>query len=196
MSSSHVLLVHGIWDTSHKMATLGSHLQREGWTPHAPDLTPCCGRAGLDELAAQLAHTVATTLPPDAEFDLVGFSMGGLISRYYLQRLGGAERVRRFVTLATPHQGTWMAHSARHAAHRQMRPGSAFLRDLASDWDGVTARVQVTSLWTPLDLIIVPAHSSRLPDATERRLWVPTHPGMVRDPRCLREVTAALRAPL
>src|SRR6185436_5431091 len=97
-------------------------------------------------------------------FDLIGFSMGGLIARYYLQRLGGIEKVGRFVSIAAPHQGTHMARLGGLPGWVQMRPGSEFLRDLASDAD-VLRRVNFTSFYTPLDAVIVPARSSEMPQA-------------------------------
>ena len=45
---------------------------------------------------------------------VIGHSMGGLIARYYVQRLGGDERVHTLVTLGTP---------ARR--HRRGPPGAA-----------------------------------------------------------------------
>jgi len=51
-------------------------------------------------LGQQVANYVAATFAPKP-FDLVGFSMGGIVSRYYVQRLGGIDRVQRFITLAS-----------------------------------------------------------------------------------------------
>ncbi len=42
----------------------------------------------------------------DARLVLVGHSMGGLVSRYFLECLGGWEHTRALVTLGTPHQGS------------------------------------------------------------------------------------------
>ncbi len=48
---------------------------------------------------------------PRERIDLVGHSEGGLIGRYYVQKLNGAHRVRHLVTLGTPHRGTPWASS-------------------------------------------------------------------------------------
>jgi triacylglycerol lipase len=48
----------------------------------------------LRELAQQLDARIRATFTMDEAIHLVGFSMGGLISRYYIQRLGGIHRVR------------------------------------------------------------------------------------------------------
>ena len=186
-----VLLIHGIKDDARKMEPLARYLRSHGRTVHTMNLKPSWGQVGLEELAGQLEEFVRQTFPAHERFDLVGFSMGGLVSRYYLQRLGGMERVHRFVTISTPHRGTVMAFLIPNEGCRQMRPGSAFLRDLDRDADTLQ-RVGFTSLWTPLDLTIVPADSSVVAGAANRRLWCIAHPLMVYQPSCHEAVRVAL----
>jgi len=90
---------------------------------------------------------------------LVGHSEGGLIGRYYIQKLDGARRVRHFVTLGTPHRGTPWAYSGHLVRHvlpslRQMAPGSLLLRDLADD--SFPASVRLTSIYSQRDSICPP----------------------------------------
>jgi triacylglycerol lipase len=73
----------------------------------------------------------------------------------------------------------------------QMRRGSDFLRDLERDADCL-ARVKFTSIYTPLDLIIIPASSSEMPQARNVRMWASMHPSLILERRCLRAVAAAL----
>jgi len=40
------------------------------------------------------------------QIDILAHSMGGLIARIYIQELGGAKRVRRLITMGTPHRGS------------------------------------------------------------------------------------------
>jgi len=187
-----VLLLHGIKDDACKMEPMARHLRAQGWEAHTFSYRPSWGQKGLDELAAQVATEADRLFPGGQKFDLVAFSMGGLVSRYYLQRLGGVERVERFVTLSTPHGGTWLAHLLPNAGCRQMRPGSQFLRDLNADARQL-ARLRFTSLWTPLDCIILPPRSSELPAARNERVTVLAHPLMVVQPSVLRRVAALLQ---
>lgn len=184
-----VLLIHGIWDDSSKMARVASHLREAGWEVHTLDLVPSDGSVGLDKLAHQVAAFVEKTFA--AEFDIVGFSMGGLVSRYYLQRLGGLSRVKRFVTVSAPHNGSLLAWFNNVPGCVQMRPGSAFLCDLESDVERL-AHIQFTSIWTRLDLMIFPAWSSVLPVGKTQHIWCVAHPLMVREPRVLQVIEAAL----
>ncbi len=186
-----MLLIHGIKDDERKMQRMAEHLRAEGWAAHTMSLVPSWGQLGLDELAAQVRAFVERTFPSGQRFDLVGFSMGGLVSRYYLQRLGGLKRVDRFITISTPHNGSILAWLIPNAGCRQMRPGSGFLRDLASDVARL-GQLRFTSIWTPLDLVILPAWSSVLPVGESRQIWCAAHPLMVWEKRCLREVANAL----
>ena len=186
-----VVLVHGIHSDSRDMTRLAHHLRVGGWQVFTPDLHPNGGQAGLDELAQQLAGYTERVLPGQ-RFDLVGFSMGGLVSRYYLQRLGGLDRVDRFISLAAPHHGTVLAWMNATPGGRQMRPDSRFLRDLARD-TGKLGRVKFTSLYTPLDLIILPARSSVMPQARNVRVVGLAHPSLILGKRSLRAVASALR---
>jgi triacylglycerol lipase len=186
-----VLLVHGISDSEWSMLWLAHYLRREGWEVHTINLTPSWAQKGLEPLAAQI-DAYAQAQFGSRRFDLVGFSMGGLVSRYYVQRLGGLERVDHLVTLSAPHNGTIMANFIPNRGCREMRPGSPFLRDLAQDSDKLEC-LKFTSLYTPFDLVIIPQRSSEMPQANNIRMPVAAHPFMVIDKRCLRTVAEALR---
>jgi len=179
-----VLLVHGLWDSSEDLEPLRAALHRSAITRTAAiDLEPNDGAVGVAALAAQV-RAAADALRERYEsekLDVVGFSMGALVSRYYVQRLGGKARVRRYVSIAGPHAGTLTAHFAKLAVAREMRPGSALLRELAGDvdpWSGV----EVHCFITPADLMIVPAKSGVLAGAREVRVFpVAMHRWMITD---------------
>lgn len=179
-----VVLVHGIWDSSKIFEPMIRFLSGHGFSAIAPDLLPSNGAVSLEQLAEQIAAFVETSIPPGEPFDLVGFSMGGLVGRYYVQRLGGIERVGRFITLSTPHRGTLWALTAFNPGSRQMRPGSSFLADLNSDAQ-LLERVRFASVWTPLDLMIVPANSSRLGVGAEFTVPVALHAWVPKSRRCM-----------
>jgi pimeloyl-ACP methyl ester carboxylesterase len=117
-----VVLLHGIDDTSALFHHMVPQLELAGLRTHAMNLVPRNGDAGLDHLAAQVAAWIEANFAAEQSIDLVGFSMGGLVARYYIQRLGGVERVRRFITMSSPHKGTWTAFLRWNRGARQMRP--------------------------------------------------------------------------
>lgn len=44
------------------------------------------------------------------QIDIVAHSFGGLVSRYYIERLGGAPKVRTLTMLGTPNAGVWLGY--------------------------------------------------------------------------------------
>jgi len=195
-SRNPVLLIHGIDDTATLFNTLAPYLEERGWETHRINLHPKDGAAGLEVLAEQIQAFAEQEFGSDRPFDLLGFSMGGIVSRYYLQRLGGIERVQRFVTVSSPHYGSWIAYARWNRGGEQMRPDSPFLNDLNRDAVEMLGQINFTSIWTPLDAMIVPAHSSQMPVGNNVIVNVATHPWMVTDARSLEKVAIALSEPL
>ncbi|NJM60694.1 MAG: alpha/beta fold hydrolase [Oscillatoriales cyanobacterium RU_3_3] len=190
-----VVLIHGIWDTSTIFHKMSAYLTQRGWSVHSLDLTPNDGSLELDLLAKQLAEYIRESFEPEQPIDLVGYSMGGIVSRYYVQRLGGIDRVQRFITLSSPHRGTLTAYSLPLPGYLDMRPDSRLLRDLNQDVT-VLKRINFTSMWTPFDVMIVPANSSQMPVGREIKLNVLLHRQMVTDDRSLNALAKELESPI
>ncbi|HEY5894533.1 MAG TPA: alpha/beta fold hydrolase [Chthoniobacterales bacterium] len=186
-----VLLVHGIYDSAASMRVMKQWLKSQGWKVHELSLVPNDGRLPLEELARQVDTFVSATFVQGQKFDMVAFSMGGIVCRYYLQRMAGERRVSRFVQISSPNHGTWTASLFSKPGCVQMRRDSQFLKSLNSDVSGL-AKVQFTTIWTPLDLVILPATSSVMPIGKNIRLWVLAHPLMVVQPSVFRAVANAL----
>lgn len=190
-----VLLIHGIYDTVAKFTALTAYLEQAGWSVHCFNLTPNDGTASLAILAEQVADYVQKNFAPDQKIDLLGFSMGGIVTRYYLQRLGGHTQVQRYISISAPNNGTWLGFGLPRTGVLQMRPGNAFLEDLNRDYAVTLANLQITILWTPYDLMILPPISSRLAIGKEIVIPVPLHAWMVSDRRTLETVKALLLEP-
>ncbi len=201
-----VVLVHGIWNTAQIFAPLKTYLEiaeemteemaekaveETGRSVYTFSMTPNNGDAPIEVLAQQVAEFVYKSLGPQQPFDLVGFSMGGLVSRYYLQRLGGLARVKTFVAVSVPHYGTALAFGSDRTGVRQMRPFSPFLSALNQDIHRLSA-IQVWSFWTIFDLLILPPWSSKLNIGTTRRLNIVSHNRMIRDSQGLAAIASAL----
>jgi len=190
-----VLLVHGIFVNSGVFRKMSAYLTDLGWSVYSFNFTSNYGTVGLDELAGQIADYADKTFGLEQHFDLVGLSMGGLVSRYYVQQLGGFNRVDRFIAISAPHSGTWMAYSLWSKGCVQMRPKSAFLDELNRDVT-VLEQINFTSIWTDWDFIIVPAASSQMPVGKEVKLPIFAHGNMARHSKSLEAVAEALSAPI
>lgn len=189
-----VVLVHGINDSARSMRWMQRALEADGRNVRAVSLKPNDASVPFEELARQLDGFVASNIPAGEKYDLVAFSMGGLVARYYIQKMGGGARVGRLVTISTPNHGTEWAWLSGRAGIKEMRPGSAMLRELNGN-TAELARLSYTSIYTPLDLSIVPASSSRMMCARNVVAWAPAHALMVRLPGPIRAVERALDEP-
>jgi triacylglycerol lipase len=191
-----VLLIHGLYDTTIVFNRMSAILKDLGWTVHSIDLIPNNGSHLLEKLAMQVGNYIDTVFPPEQPIDLIGFSMGGIVTRYYLQRLGGINRVKRYINISAPNNGTLTAYALPLPGIIQMRPNSPFLKDLNDDRIHLLEKINSTTIWTPCDVMIVPAKSSKMSVGKEVQLPVLFHAWMLNDYRSIAAVVDALCEPL
>jgi pimeloyl-ACP methyl ester carboxylesterase len=172
-SGTPILLVHGMVDNRSIFTVLRRGLRRRGfrrvlsinYSPLTSDV----------RLAATHLATRVERLCEETGFErihLIGHSMGGMIARYYVQRLGGDERVHTLVTLGTPHDGTLTARLVPHRLARQLRPDSDLVAELRQPATG--CRTRFLSVWSDLDQLIVPKRAARIdhPDLDARNVLI------------------------
>lgn len=132
----------------------------------------------------------------EGEVDVVAHSAGGLVLRWYLKFLADDPRIRRVVTLGTPHGGTRVTSLLPEVGMMgQVRPGSAFMQALNDD-DPAPGPTRYTAFWTPFDGVVLPAESARLPlQANVENVLYPgiTHWGYLFGPRMARVLADELR---
>lgn len=191
-SSVPVILIPGWLDNADKMKSLRAFLQGEGFTAETVSPQPSDGSVPIETLATQALAEIDARIGGGAPFDYVGFSMGGIIGRVILHQLGAKLRIRRFVTISSPHRGVIGAQFAWQPALRQMHRGSAFMQELNNHLADFET-VPFLSIWTPLDLTVIPANSSVLSVGRNQRIVNPAHALMVYDPRVQRAVADFLK---
>src|SRR3954451_8941481 len=156
-----ILLVHGMVDNRSIFTLLRRGLRRRGFgrvlTLNYSPLT-----ADVRTAAAQLSREVEQLVAETGyeRVHVVGHSLGGLIARYYVTRLGGDQRVHTLVTLGTPHSGTYSAYALPSRLCRQLRPGSSLMRELAEPVPG--CRTRFLAYWSDLDQMVIPQDHARL----------------------------------
>ena len=94
--------------------------------------------------------------------DLVGHSMGGLVIRSYLAEESAKTRVRRVVTLGSPHAGSKLAVFGVRTAMKEMLPGSAFLETLNRAGNQVPPDGTLYAIYSILDNMVLPNDSAML----------------------------------
>ena len=169
-----ILLVHGLIDNHVIFTVMGRALRRRGFqTLSNYDygvLTHNIPRAAV-RLGEAIQKLSATT--GYEHIHVIGHSLGGLIARYYVQRLGGDSHVHTLVTLGTPHHGTQLAWAAPLLPlARQITPGSPVIRELAQP--AVGCRTRFIAFHSDFDHLIVPSRNARLdhPDLNVRNIAV------------------------
>ena len=178
-----VLLVHGILGQQHLYWNLFKRrLVGDGFRVHEVVL-PYALLGDIRIAARMLADKVDATLAGDKadKVDIICHSAGGLVARYYITYLKGAQNVRHLVTLGTPHGGTYFSyllHLPFLSIVRQTRPGSHLIQEI-SGHGAIPKGVKVTSLWSPTDMVVLPPESAVLAGATNIKVPWTTHWGFL-----------------
>ncbi|MDI3385676.1 alpha/beta fold hydrolase [Streptomyces sp. B-S-A8] len=183
-----VLLLHGFIDNRSVFVLLRRTLAKEGrqhlmslnYSPLTYDIREAAERLGrhVEEICERTGQPVV---------DIVGHSLGGLIARYYVQRLGGDLRVRTLVTLGSPHGGTDVVPlMSAHPIVRQMRPDSDVIEELKEPAPHCGTRF--VSFWSDLDTVMSPLETAAVdhPDLRAQNVRVagighlalPVHPAV------------------
>ncbi|MDJ0383384.1 alpha/beta fold hydrolase [Streptomyces sp. G-G2] len=194
-----VLLLHGFTDNRSVFVLLRRALGGGGrrrvetynYSPFTLDL-PTAAHRLADHVEEMCARTGARRV------DMVGHSLGGLVARYYVQRLGGDARVRTLVTLGTPHAGTRAAPCGDlHPLVRQIRPGSAVMEELAAPAPG--CRTRFVAFWSEFDALMAPVEAARIdhPDLRAENVQVTGigHLALPKHPTVIAAVHRALDGP-
>lgn len=185
------VLVHGFGENGSSFKQMKKRLEGYGIRCYVPRLKPADGRGGLEKLALGLKRDIDHEFGPDSRLAVVAFSMGGIVSRYYLQELGGAARCDTFITISSPHHGTQMARLYPSQGAAEMRPDSPFLTKLEAS-QGRLGEMPVVSYRTRLDLIIVPPASSVWGRAENLEYPVVLHPLMLSSWRVIGDIERRL----
>ena len=163
-----LVLVHGLWDRPrvfHRLIQAMDQSQRDLLAPHLPH---GLGDVPLRQLAQRLDEQIRHRFGADTCVDLLGFSMGGIIGRIWLQDLGGAARTRRFFSVGSPHQGTMMAQAIPRVllpGAADMKIGSRLLHHLRCRSDQLSP-VECHSFFCRWDLMVCPGWKAVLPQGS------------------------------
>lgn len=193
-----ILLVHGFGHNRSGFTVLARALRRRGfgvvYGVNFSVLTAVTGdvRSAARQLSKEVEQLCLRTGADRVH--LVGHSLGGLIARYYVQRLGGDARVHTLVTLGTPHGGTVTAYLLASTMTRELRPGSDVIAELAAPVRRCTTRF--LAVWSELDELVIPQTNARLehPDLVATNLQISDvgHLSLLANPRAVHAVATTL----
>jgi pimeloyl-ACP methyl ester carboxylesterase len=153
-----VIFVHGFFATAGVFRPMRQRIIEETGSKvasftHAPGVSIVRIAKSLSRIVDRIAKC--------KRVHLVGHSLGGLVARYYVQELGGHERVTQTISLASPFGGTELARRFPILVGRELSRTSdllARLRARAHEHD-----VHHTSIVGDDDTMIVPRESAIFP---------------------------------
>lgn len=124
-----VVLVHGLLASAGSFRPLRVRLEKElgvktASFTHVPFTS-------VRRIAHELADLV-TSLPRGARVHLLGHSLGGIVARWYVQELGGHDRVVQTIALGSPFGGAPLAQRLPYLVGEDLHPESKLLHRLRS----------------------------------------------------------------
>ena len=192
-----LLLMHGVLCNAGVWNRFARFLKARGIGPiyalsYGPPL------ATIERFADQMRDKIDEILGATGAHQVVvvAHSMGGLVTRAYLRKYGGA-KIARVITLATPYHGSVHAYLVPGQLASQLRPDNAYLNAL--DLPADASMPPIVSLWSWHDSMVAPQTSSRLDGAENIPLTGVAHNALLGDPRVfeivLGEIEKARTAP-
>ena len=164
-----VLLITGVTIKAKFFDPIVARLKRDGFRPVVWE-PPALLSGSLFQAAQDLSDVIDRVRAESGQdkIDVLAECTGGLITRYYIQSMGGDQYVSRLVTFVSPENGLpilrLVAPIAGWPALYDLTPGSEFLKAVHSV--PLPPNVPVTSIYTCTDEYIQPYKTSIIDGAT------------------------------
>jgi len=157
-----VLLVTGSMIASDFFDVMALRLKQQGFRPvvyQPPDLLT----GPIPSAAQGIDAAVKTILSVTGEekLNVVAECNGGVAARYWLQRLGGARYVDRFITFVSAHHGTKSVGTCWYPALADIKPGSEYLEGICKS-TLEECGVNAFSIYMSMDEIMKPCTTSQI----------------------------------
>jgi len=176
-----IVFVHGLWNNPKLFKKLIAKIKEDDYQLYRPHLPHKYGKTSLRRLARDLDNKIVELFGREIDIDIVGFSMGGLISRIWLQNYNGSLRTKRFISIGTPHLGTFTAQlipASFMPGIADMKRGSSLLSQLNNDLTSLET-VECISFFTKWDLMSFPGWQAKLSIGDSYHLPVLTHKELI-----------------
>ncbi|MFS8085963.1 MAG: esterase/lipase family protein, partial [Acidobacteriota bacterium] len=188
-----LLLIHGLVSNRRYWFWFRQQLEKRGHCVYTVDCTPPFTQ--IANYAPQLACAVDEILQATGtkRLVLIGHSMGGLISRAYLDQFG-ADKIAHVITLGTPHLGTWMTRLGVGPNVHDMAEDSPWLAGLRGREAARSAQpyAKFTCIYTYHDNLVTPQNNATLPGAMNIALSGIGHLSLVLSSGVVERVLGAL----
>ena len=178
-----IILIHGLWNKADIFDSITSKLDKIGVEYFAPTLNHDYGMISIVALTNLLNDLILEKYGYEKELDILGFSMGGIIGRYWIKKFNGYKRTRRFITVGSPHNGTLASQLIPKYPFRgisEMKINSTLLKEL-SKYDYLLNEINCISFFTYWDLMVFPGWRAILNSGEKISLKIYKHKNLVRN---------------
>jgi len=185
-----IVLIHGLWNNSDIFKQVFKKLDKHEVEYFAPTLLHKFGMVSIKELAKSLDKEIVYNFGIETEIDIVGFSMGGIIGRYWIKKLKGFKRTKRFISIGSPHKGTLTAQIIPRYPLKgisEMKINSGLLKELSLENNRLDY-IDCISFYTIWDLMVFPGWKAYLPRGKKISLNILKHKNLVRNPYAVNEI--------
>ena len=185
-----IVLIHGLWNTSDIFKYLTRKLDRYSIDYFAPTLQHDFGKVSIIDLTRSLNDLINDKYGFDREIDLLGFSMGGIVGSCWLKYFDGNKRIKKFISVGSPHKGTLTAQIVPRSTFKgisEMKINSKLLKDLYSSNDFLE-NVNCISFFTNWDLMVFPGWKAYLPKGNKYSLNIFKHKNLMKNEYAINEI--------
>ena len=189
-NSRPIVLIHGLWNTSDIFKYLATKLDKVLIEYYAPTLKHDFGMVSIVELTKLLNELIIKKYGSKKEIDILGFSMGGIIGSYWLKYFDGNKRIKKFISVGSPHKGTLTAQivpSFPLKGISEMKINSKLLKDLYASNDFLE-NVNCISFFTNWDLMVFPGWKAYLPKGNKYSLNIFKHKNLMKNEYAINEI--------
>ncbi|MFB6284551.1 MAG: esterase/lipase family protein [Halobacteria archaeon] len=168
-----VVMVHGYLDLWYNpwWRRLKSYLDNFGFDPDKIrrvnlGTLPGSTIGSPREYSEEVRKVVEDVYDDHGRVSILAHSMGGVNSRWYVEKMDGRHYVDKITTLGTPHQGTYAAYLGFFSDGGQdLKPDSDLIQMLNEG--GPVEGVEYNGLWGERDALLIPKTSAKVPFDTE-----------------------------
>ena len=185
-----IILIHGLWNTADIFLSINSKLDEMGIEYFAPNLKHEYGMTSIVELSYLLNDLILDKYGYEKKLDIFGFSMGGIIGRYWIKKMNGYKRTTRFITVGSPHRGTLASQLIPKYPFRgisEMKINSYLLKELSKS-DHLLSGIHCISFFTYWDLMVFPGWRSYMNSGEKISLNIFKHKDLIRNPLAVERI--------
>ena len=185
-----IILIHGLWNSSDIFKYFFKKLDGNNIEYYAPTLVHKFGMISIAKITESLNKKIICKFGKERQIDIVGFSMGGIIGRYWIKNFDGYKRTKRFISIGSPHNGTLTAQLIPQYPLKgiaEMKINSRFIKELESK-NSILENIECISFYTLWDLMVFPGWRAYLPYGSKISLNILIHKNLVKNPAAVNKI--------